>query len=344
GALRPQFLVAVRETVREWAADEGIRVVLPELRKPTGGRGLRAAMSGTPERRQLAERAFQDLPGASQCILWHTEAEAEPITVTAALLGVDTIAAVTALEQSREQFRTGLVRAHRELAPTAECRFYNRLLDVSIRREGSLSSDVQRHLTECRHCGHAAEQLGHFGGGLGVLLAESVLGWGARRYLDSRPGRGTLEERPPAPEPVHPAAVGRPAVPEAGVHRPASGNGRRTALAVGVGLTLLALLATVLGVTGRTGGGSPETHATWRVGNGGADRPGAVREPSAGASPSAAFASEPVEFAHGRLRGAVSRLCPGLEGGRAEAGARTVLAACTSAGSRQWSHRDGGLP
>lgn len=43
---------------------------------------------------------------------------------------------------------------------------------------------------ECRYCRHAAEQLSHFEGGLEVLLAETVLGWGARRYLDSRPGRG----------------------------------------------------------------------------------------------------------------------------------------------------------
>lgn len=72
GALRPQLLMAVRDTVKEWAADDGISDVLPELRKPTGGRGLRAARSVTPERRQLAERAFRALPGASQCLLWHT--------------------------------------------------------------------------------------------------------------------------------------------------------------------------------------------------------------------------------------------------------------------------------
>jgi hypothetical protein len=76
GALRPQLLAAVRDTVKEWAADERISLLLPELRKPTGGRGLRAARSVTPERRQLADRAFRALPGASQCLLWHTEVEA----------------------------------------------------------------------------------------------------------------------------------------------------------------------------------------------------------------------------------------------------------------------------
>jgi hypothetical protein len=103
---------------------------------------------------------------------------------------VDVRTASAALEQAREQFRAGCVRAHRELAPTQECRFYNRLLDVPMRRGGTLLPDVQRHLMVCRYCRHAAEQLSHFEGGLEDLLVETVLGWGARRYLESRPGRG----------------------------------------------------------------------------------------------------------------------------------------------------------
>ncbi|MDF3143104.1 hydrolase, partial [Streptomyces sp. T21Q-yed] len=198
GALRPQLLAAVRELVKEWAADEGISALLPELGKPTGGRGLRAARSVTPERRQIAERAFQALSGASQCLLWHIEVEAEPITIPAGLLGVDAGTASAALEGVREQFRRGCVRAHREHAPTRECRYYNRLLDVPIRRGGALLPDVQQHLMECRYCRHTAEQLSHFEGGLEVLLAETVLGWGARRYLDSRPGRGGSGSAPDA--------------------------------------------------------------------------------------------------------------------------------------------------
>ena len=196
GALRPQLLVAVRNTVRKWAADEAIAIVLPELRKPNGGRGLRAVGSLTPEKRQLTDRAFQALPGASQCLLWHTEVEAEPITIPAGLLGVDPHTAAAALEQAREQFRAGCVRAHRELAPARECAFYNRLLDVSLRRGGTLMPDVRRHLTQCRYCHDAAEQLRRFESGPDALLAETVLGWGARRYLDSRPGRTGFREEP----------------------------------------------------------------------------------------------------------------------------------------------------
>ncbi|MFF4395357.1 ricin-type beta-trefoil lectin domain protein [Streptomyces sp. NPDC001480] len=336
GALRPQLLVAVRETVRAWAADDVIPIVLPELRKPNGGRGLRAAMPGTPERRQLAERAFRALPGASQCLLWHTEVEAEPINIPAGLLGVDTATASAALKQSREQFRVACVRAHRELAPTKECRFYNRLLEVPIHRGAALLPDVRRHLVECRYCRYAAEQLSHFADGLDVLLAETVLGWGARRYLDSRAGRGTAEERPPAPVPVHPAAGGR--------HRTASGGRRRKALVIGVGLTCLALLATVLAARSWSDErGVPRPHATWGAPSGSSARPSAGHEAPPVPSPSAASAGRTVEVGQGRLRSRAAGLCLDVRGGRARDGARALLAACSFARSQQWSYEDDGM-
>ncbi len=347
GAVRPRLLRAVRETVKGWAADDGISAVLPELRKPTGGRGLRAARSVTPERRQLAERAFQALPGASQCLLWHTEVEAEPISVPAGLLGVDTARASAALEQAREQFRTGCVRAHRELAPTTECRFYNRLLDVPIRRGGGLLPDVQQHLMACRYCRHAAEQLSHFDGGLEDLLAETVLGWGARRYLDSRPGRGNDQTASTAGLALRPRPGGR--------HRPAQADRlaaprrHQKAMLVGAGLTSLALLVTVLVAKGWSDeGGVPGPRATWGAASGNSVSPGAVspgaadEAPSAG-SPSAASVGNRVEVGHGRLRNVVAGLCLDVPGGRTENGAGTVLTACSTAGSQQWSYQDDGL-
>ncbi|WP_455567920.1 ricin-type beta-trefoil lectin domain protein [Streptomyces cellulosae] len=341
GAVRPQLLGAVRDTVKEWAADDGISAVLPELRKTTGGRGLRAARAVTPERRRLAERAFLALPGASQCLLWHTEVEAEPISVPAGLLGVDTARATAALEQAREQFRAGCVRAHRELAPTRECRFYSRLLDGPIRRGGSLLPDVQRHLTVCRYCRHAAEQLGHFEGGLDVLLAETVLGWGARRYLDSRPGRAAAH----APRSAHPFARPRPG----GRHRPASGRltpARRhtKAVLVGAGVLSLALLATVLVVRSWSGeGGVPAPGATWGTASGHSVSPGPAGGSSAAGAPSTASVVKPGGTGHGRLRNPHAGLCLDLRGDRTEDGVRTVLAACSSAGSQLWTYQDDGL-
>ncbi|WP_308406105.1 hydrolase [Streptomyces naphthomycinicus] len=319
GALRPQLLVAVRDIVRAWAADDAARIALPELRRTTGGRGLRAAKPGPPESRRLAARAFRALPGTSQCLLWHTEVEGEPINIPAGLLGVDVATATTALERAREQFRAGCVRAHHELAPAGECRFHNRLLDVPVRRGDALLPDARRHLTVCGHCRHATEQLGHFDGGLSLLLAETVLGWGARRYLDSRPGRGPAGERPRLPAPVPattppaftravsgpllltspapaspaPASPASPApasgpLGSSGPRRTAAGGSRRTTVVAGAGLASLALLATVVVIAGRPdGGGVPVPGATWGAPTGGPVRPGGSGARPA-ASPSAA--------------------------------------------------------
>lgn len=341
GALRTQLLAAVRDMVKEWAAQDDISALLPELRKPTGGRGLRAARSVTPERRQLAERAFRALPGASQCLLWHTEVEAEPITIPAGLLGVDPGTATVGLERAREQFRSGCVRAHRELAPTRECRYYNRLLDVPIRRGGDLLPDVRQHLMECRYCRHAAEQLSHFEGGLEVLLAETVLGWGARRYLDSRPGRGGTE--PGSDTRQRTGGRHRP-------DRPTPPQRRAKAVAVGVGLTSFALLVTVLAVKGWSEeNGGPAPHATWGVATGNSVHPSGVSGPSDPASPSdpgspsAASAADPAAIAQGRLRNLDSGLCLDLRGGRLRADTPARLVACSSAVSQQWSYRHDGL-
>nr|WP_306457935.1 ricin-type beta-trefoil lectin domain protein [Streptomyces sp. SA15] len=341
GAVRPQLLAAVRETVKGWAADDGISALLPELRKPTGGRGLRAARPVTPERRRLAERAFQALPGASQCLLWHTEVEAEPISVPAGLLGVDTATAAAGLERAREQFRAGCVRAHRELAPTRECRFYNRLLDVPIRRGGALLPDVRRHLTACGYCRHAAEQLSHFEGGLDALLAETVLGWGARRYLDSRPGRGTAPQSPGRPPFVRPRTGGRHRPAGVGHLAPSRRHGK--ALLMGAGLSL-ALLATVLVARSWSDeGGVPGPRATWGAPSGTSVSPGDKGDSSSAGSPSAASVGNPVEVGHGRLRNLVAGLCLDVRDSRPADGAGTVLAACSSAASQQWSYQDDGL-
>ncbi|MEU3512970.1 hydrolase, partial [Streptomyces longwoodensis] len=161
-ALRPRLLVTVRDTVLLWSGTVRISGVLPALGKPSGARGMRAAKTLVPENRVLAERAYQGLPSVDRAVLWHVEVEAEPLGLAAALLGVDADTAAAALDQARDKLREGLVRAHRELAPSRDCRFYNRLLDVPLRRGAQLLPDVRRHLDACRYCRAAAEQLGHF--------------------------------------------------------------------------------------------------------------------------------------------------------------------------------------
>ncbi|MEU9336320.1 RICIN domain-containing protein [Streptomyces sp. NPDC048290] len=358
GALRPQLLIAVRESVRAWAAQDDVCALLPALRKPTGGRGLRAARPGTSERRRIAERAFNALPSAAQCLLWHTEVESEILSIPAGLLGIDTETANVARERAREEFRRGCVRAHRELAPTRECRFHSRLLDVPMRRGGALLPDVQRHLMACRYCRHAAEQLSHFDGPLDVLLAETVLGWGARRYLDSRPARASGPDprssrfRRSAPAPVLYASSSSFSSRGSVV---GSSSRRARAVLLGAGLTSLALLATVLASKGWSGeNGVPRAPGTtWAGGTGSTATapavptapaaPGADGEAPSSGAPSAASVQRPGDPVGGRLRNLGEDLCLAVRGGVAEPGAPAVLAPCSTAAGQQWTYQEDGL-
>ncbi|NUR39010.1 MAG: ricin-type beta-trefoil lectin domain protein, partial [Streptomyces sp.] len=109
-----------------------------------------------------------------------------------------------------------------------------------------------------------------------------------------------------------------------------------------VGLTSLALLATVLVARGWSGdNGVPDPDATWGAPSGNRTTP-SVRPTPVG-SPSAASATDPVEVGHGRLRSAAENLCLDLHGGTAADGVAAVLAACSTALSQQWSYEGDGL-
>ncbi|MFF7368835.1 RICIN domain-containing protein [Streptomyces tricolor] len=344
-ALRPRLLVAVRDTVVNWSGTDRITAALPGLGKPAGGRGMRTAQTLIPENRALSDRAFHALSRLEQALLWHTEVEAEPPQVPAGLLGVDTQSATAALEQARERFREGLVRAHRELAPGKECRYYNRLLDAPIRRGGALLPDVQEHLAGCAYCRHAAEQLGHADAALGVLLAEAVLGWGARRYLDTRPGRrpGPARTRTGSRRSggrrrgggrrrAGEGAAGLPARLLAAVsarRAPGAAWSSRTLL-TGLGVASAGLLATVLAIGAWPDGGDgtgPAAATGAAAGTGG---------PSPSATPDLPAAGRP-----GRLRNATG-LCLDVTGTPAP-GASAVLAVCSTAATQRWTYEADGL-
>ncbi|EFE65305.1 hydrolase [Streptomyces viridosporus ATCC 14672] len=346
-ALRPALLVAVRDTVREWAADDRIADVLPALRKPAGGRGMRTAATMTPENRALAQRAFRSLPALARCLLWHVEVEAEPISVPAGLLGMDPGLASDALERARDTFRRGCVHAHQELSPTKDCRFYNRLLDVPIRRGGALLPDVRQHLAECRHCRNAAEQLSHFESGLGTLLAEAVLGWGARRYLDSRPGRAASGPRGGRTGRRGRHGGGRSGgsrhrhrllsripVPDrlAGMVLPDPVRSTRTLL-TGIGAVSAGVLVSMLiaGSSTPDGGAANPTGATGMTG-------GRAAVPSASPPGAAGLPKAPERT---RLRNVASGLCLDT---RAEPqdGVGARLAECSAQWTQQWTYEDDG--
>ncbi|MCG7209100.1 MULTISPECIES: RICIN domain-containing protein [Streptomyces] len=343
-AIRPRLLVAVRDTVANWSDEDRIAEVLPDLGKPAGGRGMRAAKPMAPENRALAERSFLGLPALAQSLLWHSEVEAEPITVPAGLLGMDTTTASAALEDAREKFREGCVRAHRDLAPSQECRYYNRLLDVPIRRGGGLLPDVQEHLAQCPYCRAAAEQLGHVEGGLGVLLVEAVLGWGARRYLDSRPGRKGGEAESPTRAARRAgggggrrrAAARTRILARIPVRRPPGSWSSKTLL-TSVGVAGAGLLASVLAVSALSGGGDgSDAVATAGLVPGGTDP-----ETTPDATPTSGTAGLPAADQATRLRNAAAQLCLDINGAP-KAGAGVVLAVCSTANTQQWTFESDG--
>ncbi|MGW7275914.1 RICIN domain-containing protein [Streptomyces sp. NPDC054864] len=353
GALRPYLLVTVRETVRGWTVDERISALMPELRKPTGGRGMRAATTMTPEKRRLAARSFWALPGVAQCLLWHTAVEADDISIPAGLSGLSVDLAAAALEQAREQFRAGILRGHRELAPTEECPLYNRIIDVTIRRGGTLLPDVQQHLSSCRHCCDVTEQLSFVEGELGTLLAEAVLGWGARRYLESRPGRGGATKRGAgtAGQGGKHAGGGGRHRPPSHVPLPAGGPHASTrppsrALRTGAAVGSVALLATVLVIALSSGDGGgdgavPPTGMSGMTGSHDARPSAAPEPPSAGTSPPTS-AGHPGRSDQGRLRNTEADLCLDVRG-KVKPGAEVKLTKCSAAESQQWSYDKNGL-
>ncbi|QHA08509.1 hydrolase [Streptomyces broussonetiae] len=200
-AWRPPVLVAVRRIAAEWDSDGRQELLHPALRSATTGERAAARLLPPPERRLLS-RAFQRVPQTSRAVLWHTQVEAEPLAVPAALLGLDEEDARVELRRARERLREECLQVHRELAPDDECQRYQRLLDVTFRRGGiDLDPDLREHLDRCTHCRRTAGQLDAFNADLGLPLAEAVLGWGARAYVESR-ARRTHEAAAPAPDPA----------------------------------------------------------------------------------------------------------------------------------------------
>jgi hypothetical protein len=185
-AWRPQLLVTVRRIAAEWDADRRRELLHPELR--TEGDGDRAvARLLPPAHRRLLSGAFQRLPQSARCLLWHTEVESEPLGIPGALLGLDEEDAGVELGRARDRLREECLQVHRELAPEQECRHYLRLLDVTYRRGAvDIDADLRGHLEGCKHCRYTADQLHQFNQGLGGALAEAVLGWGARAYVEAR--------------------------------------------------------------------------------------------------------------------------------------------------------------
>ncbi|MET9552087.1 RICIN domain-containing protein [Streptomyces sp. NPDC006645] len=357
-ALRPEFLLTARHLAGVWAT-EGQKAAEGQMtgtawEHPTRPAGTDPASPDTPrppENRRLAFHAFQAMPAAARCLLWHTDVEAEPISVPAGLLGIDPESARTEREHAGELFRSGCVRAHIALASDPECRHYNRLLDVSLRRGGALLPDIREHLALCAHCAYATEQFVHPEGRPAVLLAEAVLGPHARRYLDTRPGRRGGARGTGARRGGRHSVGGRPRVlPRVTVtaRRVMTTPGMpRTVLLGGLGLVAVGLLAvTVAGLT--PGDGEDEAMGPAApIGTGtstASPDPGSQGVSGPGQRPPTGATGAPPGTLRTALRSADADLCLDLRDTRPSAGSEATLAICSSsAETQQWLYEEDGL-
>jgi hypothetical protein len=353
-AWRPHVLVTVRRIAAEWDTDGRRELLHPALRPGTGERA--AARLLPPPGRRLLSRAFQRLPQTSRAVLWHVDVEAEPPAVPAGLLGLDEEEVLIELRRARERLREECLQVHRELAPEADCRRYQRMLDVTCRRAGTdMDPDLQQHLAGCTHCRRTAEQLARFDDGLGLALAEAVLGWGARAYLASRARRAeTAAEPAPAPTavaplsgedfasdtPSAPARTGdvhgldRPAGSRRSTHRAARRTSRRNLAAAVVTVSGLVVLPLALWAALGSGDGNAARAARTPAKTPGGNSGTASRAGAKGTGRGAV---------QGRLHNLASGLCVGVAGEKAVQGAETELAACSSTPSQRWTYEADGL-
>ncbi|MEU4097887.1 RICIN domain-containing protein [Streptomyces sp. NPDC026673] len=338
-AWRPELLITVHKIAEEWAVDRRRAWLHRRLRPRPDQTDTRLAI---PENRRLAARAFLRLPEPARCLLWHAEVDAEPLDVPAGLLGLDPEKAAAQLELARTRFREACVQAHRDLAPYEACLQFSRLLDISIHRGGAgLVPDLQRHIARCDHCRYAAEQLDHSGDRLGVLIAEAVLVWEARGYLDSRPTRRAARDNDAGS-----GGGGSPGPRHGGRRRRAAGGGRRRFAATLLGLGGCALvIALAVGVIAGDGGTDDRASGTASTGASASPTATASVTTSDTAPGSSTVTAEPVPSGglRGRLRNNDNDLCVDLSGRRTVLGTDAATAACDSGATQFWSYEPDGL-
>ncbi|MFJ3669326.1 ricin-type beta-trefoil lectin domain protein [Streptomyces sp. NPDC090106] len=344
-AWRPQLLVTVRRIAAEWDTDRNREQLHPDLRSETEDGGRAAARLLPSAERRLLSAAFQRLPQSARCLLWHHEVEAEPMEIPASLLGLDEEAARLELGRARERLREECLQVHRELAPEQECRSFLRMLDVTYRRGGvDVDPDLRAHLDRCEHCRDIADQLHQFGAGLGVALAEAVLGWGGAAYVEMRSmpqEAALLHERPVVPGeaffdggPAAPRGSGTRRTAKRAARRAAARRRNLTAAVVTVsGLVVIPLVLWSLG----NGDSTAQAGGSTQV----ADAPGTDRSTN---DPTWVGSGDEAQGdLSGRLHNVDSGLCVSVAGGKAVQGAEVQVAKCAAAPTELWTYRTDGL-
>lgn len=218
-AFRPYLLTVVRNVARDWAAGDKRLLLVEEydaLEKPD-------AHGDDPvieqAERELAARAFAELPERWRAVLWHTEVEGDSPAAIAPLLGMSANAVAALALRAREGLRQGYLKAHMADEVPQECRDHADGLARFAR--GRLArgkrAAVQAHLDGCGSCHTLYAELVRINTGLGSLIGPIVLGPAAAAYAAGGSGALTgvgawLSRLRPRSNPTTAAVVGTAAV------------------------------------------------------------------------------------------------------------------------------------
>ncbi|MFD9441344.1 cellulose binding domain-containing protein [Streptomyces sp. NPDC060006] len=250
----PLLLTAVRQTTATWEAQGRGGRLDPDLRLWLNSEKA-DRFSGPPLHRPLALRGLRDMQEPDAALLWLAEVEALPPAAVARRLGLDPEGITEELQQVRGVFRDRCHRNHLDTPLAEECRSYARLLDAVTRSPtADVPDDLSRHLACCVECAEAAACLKLAGGGLAAALAGGVIGWGGLAYLERR--RRAVESglaRSAADDPDEPAGWAS----EDGRAR----IGRAGLMVAAVGVSLLALVVTLVPFGSDDGSGELEQSA-----------------------------------------------------------------------------------
>ncbi|MEU1409804.1 ricin-type beta-trefoil lectin domain protein [Streptomyces sp. NPDC005728] len=306
-AWRPRLLATVLACAAAWSRGEHRTdlnsEILAWLDEP--GNAEEAEAGGPPT---LARCAFAELPEQSQCLLWHSVAEADPPAAVSRLTGQSEQATMRHLERARKLFREECVQAHLTRTINRECLAYGSLLDAATRTETADPGpqDLDRHLTDCAHCRTAAEELQQHSGRLPLVLSNGLLAWGAKPYLDTRKTDDT-----PVTDPSRP------------VHRTGT---RPASIAVAAGVAAVALLAIAATVSDLA---APADNSASPLQ---ADQTSSYTQ----LNTTTASPQPGTQLARTQLRNAKTGQCLDVRDGRLAAKTDVISARCTSTASQQW--------
>lgn len=154
-AFRAYLMTTLRHLAGEWGATERRSLAVGDCEPYLRDGAAQPDPLVLSTERQLAARAFTELPARWQRVLWDTEVEGEAAADIASRLGLSPGAVAALALRAREGLRLAYLRAHLGEAGAPEgCRAHvDRLAALARGRLARRHRDaLERHLVDCDRC------------------------------------------------------------------------------------------------------------------------------------------------------------------------------------------------